>query len=288
MLGIARLLPMLGPKQPVRGGVTRVRIFVLLGFALSSALISAQAVAERPIPYLSGPIVDEASLLDPASRNRLDALVRAARSESEGQGPQLQFLLVPTLGGEPIADYSIRVVEEWKIGSRGKDNGVLFVVVRDDRRVRIEVGAGLEGELTDAQAGRIIRNTIAPAFREGRYGDGLFQAAIQVLTILDALPQGFSPPDGAGQPARGRPAEDVRSVATTIGLFVIILVLAALSRRRRTGGPFGPFWFGGFRGHDGLGGFRGGARNVGQRGGGGGGFSGGGGGFSGGGASGGW
>ncbi len=184
---------------------------------------------------------------------------------------QLQFLIVRSLEGEPIEDYSIRVAEAWKIGTKGNDNGVLVTVAVEDRAVRIEVGGGLEGGLTDAQASRIIRGTIAPAFREGRYGQGLYDAGIGILAALGSLPA-----DVARRAARAPSRVHFSSIAVIL-FFLVMLLVRVFSgfgpRRRRNlwwgGGP----WVGGGWG-GGLGG--------------GGGWSGGGGGFSGGGASGRW
>jgi uncharacterized protein len=218
-------------------------------------------------------VVDQAGLLGRDEVERLSGLARAARAAQGGQGVQLQYLLVRTLEGEPIEDYSIRVAEAWKLGTRGADNGVLVTVAVEDRQVRIEVGGGLEGGLTDAQSSRIIRGTLAPAFRAGRYGDGLYDAGVQILGALGALPSGVS----ASRPQR--PATHVSSLAVLllfVGMFVFRVLTGFGPRRRRSlwwgGGPWGgggPFGGGGF-------------------GGGGGGWSGGGGGFSGGGASGRW
>lgn len=255
------------------------------GALLVALLAAAPARARVPVPALTGPVVDQAGLLDPAAVDRLSALARAARAQGGGRGVQLQLLIVPSLDGEPIEDFSIRVAEAWRIGSKGADDGVLVTVSRDDRAVRIEVGGGLEGALTDAQASRIIRETIAPAFRAGRFADGLYQAEVQLLGALGALPEGVA------APPRGLPATHLPS------LLLVALVLLALfgriasgfgGRRRRSlwGAPWilggGPGWGrgwtgGGWGGRGGLGG-----------GGGGGGWSGGGGGFSGGGASGRW
>lgn len=219
-------------------------------------------------------------MIDAASRQRLEQLSYAARGSS-GQGVQLQYLLVRTLGGEPIEDYAIRVAEAWKLGTAEADNGVLVVVAVDDRQVRIEVGNGIEGGLTDAQSGRIIRSTIAPAFQAGRYGDGLYAAGVQILSALGALPQGVA------QPVR-RPAPGVHLGTTTIlAFFVLMFLLRGLfgfgRRRRRSLWWFGGPWIG-------SGGFGGGRGRWGGGGGfgGGGGWGGGGGGFSGGGASGRW
>jgi uncharacterized protein len=172
------------------------------------------------------------------------------------------------------------VFEKWKLGERGKDNGVLVVVAVKDRRVRIETGYGTEGALTDAQAGRIIRDTLTPAFRQGRYGEGLHAAGQQILGALGALPA------GSALAERARPREiPIPFIGPLIGIlfalgsplifllvigFIILRLL--LGRHRHWGGGGG--WAGGGGG--------------GWSGGGGGGWSGGGGGSGGGGASGSW
>ncbi len=237
--------------------------------ALLVALAASPAAALAPVPPLAGPVVDAAGLLDEGSVARLDALARAARAGGGGQGVQLQFLVVPSLEGEAIEDYSMRVAEAWKIGTKGRDDGVLVTVARDDRAVRIEVGGGLEGGLTDAQSSRIIRGTIVPAFREGRYGEGLYDAGVQILSALGSLPQDVRASGHARR--RGITGFAGAYFPVLVVFFVIANVLRGFGVRRRRhlwmgGGP----WMGG--------GF----------GGGGGGWSGGGGGFSGGGASGRW
>ena len=255
--------------------------------ALALLLLAApvRAAAVVPVPGLTGPVVDPAGVLDARWEKRLGDLSRAARAQNGGRGPQLQYLLVSTLDGEAIEDFSMRVAEAWKLGTKGKDDGVLVVVAVKDRKVRIEVGGGLEGGLTDAQSGRIIRSAIVPAFREGRYGDGLYAAGQQILGALGALPQGMAQ-------APRRQVEDktdsIPVLGTLLGFlfglgapflvilvvfFIILRVIAGLGGRGPRG-PRSPWGGGGFGG----GGFSGG----------GGGWSGGGGGFSGGGASGSW
>jgi uncharacterized protein len=241
--------------------------------------LAVSARAATPIPPLSGPVVDAAGLLDRGAARRLEGLARAARSAEGGQGVQLQYLLVRSLEGEPIEDYSIRVAEAWRIGTKGKDNGVLVTVAVEDRAVRIEVGGGLEGGLTDVQASRIIRGTIAPEFREGRYGDGLYDAGVQILSALGALPADVR------QSARPR-ARPVGTAPPFFGILVALLVISSIlgsifrgfgpGRRRHLWWGGGPWSGGGWGGGGSWGG------------GGGGGWSGGGGGFSGGGASGRW
>lgn len=229
------------------------------------ATAAALLLALLPVPRLVGPVVDQAGVLKPAEVERLDSLSRAALAAEGGQGPQIAFLIVPSLEGEPIEDYSIRVAEAWKLGTAQKDNGLLFVVSVQDRKMRIEVGGGLEGDITDAQSSRIIREILAPAFRQNRYGDGLYAAAQQALafTGVEVGERGRHPQQGEG---KGVPAVSI--------LFMLIFaILFGLGGGRRRG-----MWIGG------LGGLGGGG--FGGRGGGG--FGGGGGGFSGGGSSGSW
>jgi uncharacterized protein len=245
-------------------------------------LAAAPAGAQVRIPALTGPVVDRAGLLDRTGAARLAALARAARAEQGGQGVQLQYLIVPSLEGEAIEDFSIRVAEAWKIGTKGADNGILVTVSRDDRAVRIEVGGGLEGGLTDVQSARIIRQTIVPAFRAGRYDEGLYDAGVQVLGALNALPQDVA------APPRSRPGVHFSSLAL-MGFLIFFFVIRILTGfgRRRSRWLWGLPWIigGGSRWGGGGGGGWGGGGGFG---GGGGSWGGGGGGFSGGGASGRW
>jgi uncharacterized protein len=247
-----------------------------------SLVVPARSVA-RDVPALTGPVVDEAGLLGAGERRSLEALSRAAWEQGTEHRAQLQYLVVRSLEGEDIEGFAVRVFEAWKLGEKGKDNGILLVVAREDRKIRIETGYGAEGALTDAQAGRIIRSTVAPAFRQGRYGDGLYQAGVQVLSALGSLPQGV----GARQAARPRPLQGFGSLAV-IALVVVALLGRMLTgfgprHRRFLGGGAGP-WIGGLGG----GGWGSGGGLGGGWGGGGGGWGGGGGRSGGGGASGSW
>ncbi|HWV39319.1 MAG TPA: TPM domain-containing protein, partial [Vulgatibacter sp.] len=132
-----------------------------------AALAGALLFALLPVPRLVGPVVDQAGVLAPAEAARLEGFARAALAADGGKGPQLAFLVVRSLDGEPIESFSIRVAEAWKLGDAGRDDGLLFVLSIDDREARIEVGGGIEGELTDVQAGRIIRDRMLPEFRRG-------------------------------------------------------------------------------------------------------------------------
>jgi len=249
----------------------------LLALLVSTAASSERARA-REVPALQGPVVDEAGLLDARDRERLGALCRSAWALPADRRVQLQYLLLDSLEGEDIADFSTKAFEAYKLGDRDRDNGVLLVVSRQDRRVKIETGYGTEGALTDVQASRIIRNTLAPAFRQGRYGEGLYEAGVEMLSALGALPQGATGARPVSSAGRQR-----LSTSFILLLFLLVLALRVFTgfgpRRRFFGGGFGGPWGGGL----GRGGWGGGGW-----GGGGGGWGGGGGRSGGGGASGGW
>ena len=227
-------------------------------------LAAALVFALLPVPRLTGPVVDQAGVLSAQEEARLADVARRARASENGTGPQMAFLVVRSLEGEPIEAFSIRVAEQWQLGSADKDNGLLFVVAVADRQMRIEVGNGIEGEITDAQASRMIREILAPAFRQNEYGAGLYAAALQSLDYLGI--------DASGLPPAQQPRGSRGRLPWPIIFFVFLVFSGRLfgGRRRRA------FWIG-----PGLGGFGGGGF-------GGGGFGGGGGGFSGGGASGSW
>ena len=222
------------------------------------------------MPALTGPVVDEAGLLSASEARRLEGLCRAAWEQAPEHRVQLQYLILRSLDGEDVEGFAVRAFEAWKLGERGKDNGVLVVVSREDRRVRIETGYGNEGALTDAQAGRIIRGTITPAFQRGAYGQGLFDAGVQILSALGALPK-----DAARrmvQPSRRQGAGAGVIIGLVVLFFLARVVFSGFGPRRR--GFFGGPWGGGFGGGGwGGGGFGGGGGSWG----GGGGSSGGGG-----------
>lgn len=145
------------------------------------ALVTAGAAFAIDVPFLTGRIVDEAEILKPATRAKLTADLK---SLEERTTHQVTVLTVPSLGGESVEDFAVRVFEAWKLGQSGKDNGVLVVVVPQDRRMRIEVGYGLEGTLTDAQAGRIIRDRMTPAFKAGDYDRGVAEGVAAIAAVL--------------------------------------------------------------------------------------------------------
>ena len=149
---------------------------------LAAAILSAAPGRAREVPYLTGRIVDEAEVLGTDTRQQLTALLRDHEART---GNQVVVLTVAGLQGESIENFAVSVFSEWKLGQKGKDNGVLLLVAPSDRRVRIEVGYGLEGTLTDLAAGRIVRDVMAPRFREGAYDRGIEGGVRAILAQLD-------------------------------------------------------------------------------------------------------
>jgi len=244
-----------------------------LALLLLALLAGAGAAALRIPPPPDRRINDYAGALAPADRDRLEQRLLAREATSRNQ---VVVAIFRSLEGESLEDYSIRLAQAWRIGQKGLDNGVIFLVFLDDRKMRIEVGYGLEGNLTDAISSSILRDVVAPRFREGRVADGIGAG-------LDAIDRAIA---GTYQRPPDRRQGDLGWRELVALGFVLVLIFAlaqnrmqSAARRRRgwTGGSAG--WGGPFVGGGG-GGFGGG--------GGGGGFSGGGGGFGGGGSSGSW
>jgi uncharacterized protein len=237
-------------------------------------LMAAGVLPGSPLPEYKGPINDLAGILNPSDIQQLESRVLAYREQS---GHEIGVLIVPTLGDLALEDYAHDVFKAWGIGQKEKDDGVLFLVAIEEKKARVEVGYGLEGELTDLECGRLVNKNspMAQHFRKGDFAGGV---GAVIDGIIAAIGGEYNPPEPKDDGNKGLPA------LMPFG-FVILFALLSLLRRkksitRRFGGPFGGFgpFIGGFGG--GLGGR--------SSGGGGGGFSFGGGSSGGGGASGGW
>jgi uncharacterized protein len=145
------------------------------------ALVASPLAYAIDVPFLTGRVVDNAEILKPDTRAKLAQDLKALEDSTTHQ---VAVLTVPTLGGESVEDFAVRAFQAWKLGQKGKDNGVLVVVVPQDRRMRIEVGYGLEGTLTDAQAARIIRDRMTPAFKAGDYDRGVAEGVAAIVTVV--------------------------------------------------------------------------------------------------------
>jgi uncharacterized protein len=251
----------------------------LLGLALL-AFIAPAAAAEPNYPQLTGRVVDDASLLSASDIAELDTGLKALEDKSSDQ---VVVVTLPSLQGLTIEDFGYQLGRHWGIGTKEKDNGVLLIVAPHERKVRIEVGRGLEPLLTDAMSNVIINGAILPRFRSGDYAGGIKEGVKGIELVLTG--------DAAelAERVKGRRDADDPKIDWLVVLFWTIIILWFIwvtwrsSQRQaygRRGGPVfipGPGW-GGSRGGDWSGG--GGSS--------GGGFSGGGGSFGGGGSSGSW
>ena len=145
------------------------------------ALASGASLAAPAFPPLTGRVVDEARILSPESTAEIAAKLNALEAKSSDQ---LVVFIAKSLQGYAIEDYGYQLGRAWGIGQKGLDNGVLLIVVPSERKVRIEVGRGLEPQLTDALSTLIIENTILPAFREGRFADGITKGVQDIASVL--------------------------------------------------------------------------------------------------------
>ena len=230
-------------------------------------LLAFSAVLAQPkIPELEQYATDLTGTLKPSQLNRIDSYLKAFEDSTSNQ---LLFLMIPSLQGYPLENYTYEVAMKNKIGTKRHDNGVLFFVSKNDRKMRIEVGYGLEGALPDALASSILRNEVRPYFRNGDYYSGIINGIVSIVKATEGEYK------GSGNSRRGNKKNKFPFVL----IFWIIIFIISMFKRRRNGGRGGGIFF--------LGG--GGMLGGGSLGGGGfGGFSGGGGSFGGGGASGGW
>lgn len=252
------------------------------------ALVSALALtALLPLsaldaPAMNGPVNDLAGVMSAAERSAVMDYLSAVDSQT---GVQVAILTVDSLEGDSLEDFSMRVAEKWKLGKKEVDNGVLLLVAVRDRSIRIEVGYGLEGELTDAKSGLIIRNVMAPLFREGKYGQGIAEAVKNIVGIATGNAEIIS------ESVKNPPTKSDSQGNAIFGLvftIIFILIMSAGAGRRGRGGFLWPFLLGSMLSSSRRDNHWHGGSGFGGGFGGGGGFSGGGGGFGGGGASGGW
>jgi len=154
-----------------------------LRYALAiTVILAAHIAAASNVPYLTGRVTDNAEILSAPMRKTLTDRLKA---HEERTGNQIAVLTVPSLEGESIEGYAEEVFKAWKLGQKGKDNGILLVVAPQDRRMRIEVGYGLEGTLPDSAAGSIIRNVMTPKFKAGDYNGGIEAGVSAILMVLE-------------------------------------------------------------------------------------------------------
>jgi uncharacterized protein len=190
-------------------------LLVLILFFLASAGNALD------VPKLQGYVNDYAGMISPEAKGELE---RELAAFEKTDSTQIVILTVPSLEGAEIEDFGIRVADSWKIGQKGKDNGVIFIVAKQDRKMRIEVGMGLEGRLTDLLAGRIIDLVVKPRFKRGDYDGGFISG---VSALIDATRGEFKSEGGHARQGRER-----YSRAFTLVIFggIALLVLGSVSR----------------------------------------------------------
>ncbi len=269
----------------VRRAITPWRGFALAAalVVLSLIIVGGRAFAAPTFPPLTGRVVDDAHVLSPEIQADLTAKLAALEAKT---GRQLVVVTLPSLQGDDIEDYGYQLGRAWGIGQKDKNTGVLFIVAPSEKKVRIEVGYGLEPVLTDALSSVILQEQVLPKFRSGDIAGG-------VAAGTDALVQqlGLDPTTAqanAVQAERAPPRRHHEGLGAIVSFLLVMFVLSAVFRGGRRGGGMGwilPLMF--------LGGMGGGGGRDDDYGGGGGGgdgggFSGGGGSFGGGGSSGGW
>lgn len=188
---------------------TALIIATLLGLVISSAFA-------LDVPKLQGYVNDYADMMSPQAKAQLE---NELKNFDQTDSTQIVILTVPSLEGEVIEDFGIKVAEVWKIGQKGKDNGVIFLVSKQDRKLRIEVGRGLEGQLTDLMAGRIIDLVVKPRFKRGDY-DGGFMAGVAAL--IDAT-RGEFKADGSHRAQKRESSSRLFTFLIFIGIAVVFL-----------------------------------------------------------------
>ncbi|HEY6420295.1 MAG TPA: TPM domain-containing protein [Candidatus Binataceae bacterium] len=260
-----------------RGAPAAWRTAVLL------LMLAAPALAAPSFPPLSGRVVDQAGILSPATTAQITE--RLARHE-QATAEQVVVVTLPSLQGYSIEDYGYQLGRHWGIGQKGKNTGALLIVVPKEHKVRIEVGYGLEGQLTDAASRVIIERDILPQFRRGDFDAGVLAGTESIIKVLGGDVAAGTSPDTQSSAQPGLPGQAVSWVIVLVIWLIIMYVMyvtypssgsspifrrIARQRSAYSGGGF--FGGGSFRGGGGSGG---------------GGFSGGGGSFGGGGASGSW
>ena len=275
-------------------------LFLSLLAVVGLAGFTGASYAEVKIPPLSARVTDLTQTLSAPQQQALDQKLAALEAQ---KGSQIAVLIVPTTAPEEVEQFAIRVAEAWKLGRKGVDDGVLLLLAKEDRAIRIEVGYGLEGAIPDIAAKRIIEEMITPRFRAGDFYGGIDQGVDRLIGLINGEPL---PPPKAASRASGSSFGNIFPMALFL-IFAVGGVLRAMFGRllgagvaSAVAGVGGWMLFGGLLGAlgagalafflvlSGIGGMGFGGGRGGGFGGGGGGFSGGGGGFGGGGASGRW
>ncbi len=273
----------MGVKGSFKNGNSPVGFFIFIAFVVFIASLAVNGVTKADskkkekvsvISTLStenGAVIDKAGIF--GSRKKI-SLNEYLKNLNDTKGVQIAVVTVKNLEGQDIESFSLACAEKLKLGQKGKDNGALLLVSMEDRKMRIETGYGTEGTLTDAKCSRIIRNIMVPAFKAGKYEDGIIAAVQSMASVITGDDSLVS--EGRAEKSGAERASNIAALILFILFVLFAMVLPVLSRRRIGFFPFFiPIGGGHYRGGSGFGGGSSG-------------FSGGGGSFGGGGASGSW
>jgi uncharacterized protein len=269
----------------------RLTLALLTSALLLTSVSGEVRAAQTDLPVPRHYVEDYANVINPSDEQSLNGVLQELEQKT---GAQYIVLTVQTTAGVPIEQFSIELAEKWKLGQKGKDNGMLFVLAAKDRRYRFEVGYGLEGFVTDQYCDRVAREFLVPYLKKGDYSQGIYQANSRIAQTIAAesdvaltgMPKLSPPPAQSRRPVERGSRIGLPCCGVLPLLFILLLLFGGLGRGMGWW-FFLPFMLGGFGSPRGYG--RSGSYGGGSFGGGFGGFGGGmGGGFGGGGASGGW
>jgi len=208
--------------------VRDLRVLLLCGIALAFSAPAAWASEDFPAP--AGSVTDQARILDQGTAQQLRQIVAEVRARTSAE---IAVLTVATTGPVPIQDYAVGVFDAWKIGKRGQDNGLLFLVAVEDHRMWITTGYGLEGILPDGKIGAIRDRVILPSFRAGRYGEGILRGTAALAQVI--LAAGGEP--GTAAAGRGPRAGSGTTTVLLVVFLLLILSAAGISAAERRGIP---------------------------------------------------
>jgi uncharacterized protein len=214
---------------PLPSSIFHPRILLLVG--LFFALLNSTPTFALDVPPLRARVTDLAGMLPPGSAQTLEERLAGFERET---GHQIAVLTIPSLEGDAIEDFGIRVADAWKIGQKGFDNGAILIIAQKERKLRIEVGYGLEGVLPDAIASRIIREVIVPRFRDGDFSGGIVAGVNAILQVTKGEPL----PQAARRANRQRAAQG-GSLATVLVITAMLALFIGMTQRRMFGGIFG-------------------------------------------------
>lgn len=198
----------------------------LLGIGIC-LIICGTAFAEEPVyPAYSGFVNDFAGVIDSATKEKLEGLCRVLEKKTSAE---LAIAVVKSVAPLDSKTYAVKLFEKWKIGKKGKDNGILMLLAMDERRVEIEVGYGLEGVITDARVGEILDRYVVPYFKEGKFGEGLYNGA---AAIAQKIAQAASQELGEGYKAEEQAKEEAKVewpgwlMPAIVGSIIVLVILS--------------------------------------------------------------